>query len=325
MFLRKQIKMKQMLTNIGMGILLTACGNGGMDPVDTGGEDEYVPVRVETVTDNGIGTRAVTLSNAAIGIFRTAPYSATFPQQYDVECIHDGTSWSLASKIYVGSTDASLHAYYPYGKVTFGANSTVTALTVKDHTADNDFCYADAPLTAVNNRTPVASFLLKHAYAGLKFSIACHSTYPLKKCKLTRIVMKPVTSGKTFYVERSMDISKSAADAGQLGGSTASGWSLDTSALAVGTTGIAQGSTDESISKLFPPQDFEDDTRLILTIDGSEYSVTIPYKVLKALKAGYLSTISLEIKGTGVDVSGVKVYPWDTSVVPGGDNDATLD
>ena len=29
-----------MLTNIGMGILLTACGNGGMDPVDTGGEDE---------------------------------------------------------------------------------------------------------------------------------------------------------------------------------------------------------------------------------------------------------------------------------------------
>ena len=50
-----------------------------------------------------------------------------------------------------------------------------------------------------------------------------------------------------------------------------------------------------------------------------------PYKVLKALKAGYLSTISLEIKGTGVDVSGVKVYPWDTSVVPGGDNDATLD
>ena len=57
-----------MLTNIGMGILLTACGNGGMDPVDTGGEDEYVPVRVETVTDNGIGTRAVTLSNAAIAL-----------------------------------------------------------------------------------------------------------------------------------------------------------------------------------------------------------------------------------------------------------------
>ena len=53
--------------------------------------------------------------------------------------------------------------------------------------------------------------------------------------------------------------------------------------------------------------------------------ILYPYKVLKALKAGYLSTISLEIKGTGVDVSGVKVYPWDTSVVPGGDNDATLD
>lgn len=83
-------------------------------------------------------------------------------------------------------------------------------------------------------------------------------------------------------------------------------------------------STDVSISKLFPPQDFEDNTQLILTIDGSEYSVTIPYETLKALKAGYLSTIFLEVKGTG-DISGVKVYPWDTSVVPGGDNDATLD
>lgn len=317
--------MKHILANMMMAIVLIACSNGGMDPVDNGGEDEYVPVRVETVEDNGVETRAVALSNASIGIFRTAPYTATFPQQYDVQCTHDGTGWSLADKLYVGGTDASLHVYYPYGKVTFnGDNSTVTALTVKDNTADNDFCYADAPLAVVNNRNPVASFLLKHAYAGVKFSIACHSTYPLK-CKLTKIVMKPATSGKTFYVERSMDISKSAADAGQLGGSTASGWTLDTSALAMGTVGIAQGSTDVSISKLFPPQDFEDNTQLILTIDGSEYSVMIPYETLKALKAGYLSTIFLEVKGTGVDISGVKVYPWDTSVVPGGDNDATLD
>ena len=62
--------------------------------------------------------------------------------------------------------------------------------------------------------------------------------------------------------------------------------------------------------------------KLVLKFDTK---LVYPYKVLKALKAGYLSTISLEIKGTGVDVSGVKVYPWDTSVVPGGDNDATLD
>lgn len=317
--------MKHILANIGMGILLTACSNGRLDLVDTGREEEYVPVRVETVADNSVKTRAVTLSGVSIGIFRTAPYTATFPQQYNVECIHDGTGWSLASKIYVGNTDASLHAYYPYGKVAFnGDNSTVTVLTVKDNTTDNDFCYADAPLTVVNNRNPVASFLLKHAYAGLKFSIVRHSTYPLD-CRLTKIVMQPVTSGKTFYVERSMDISKSVVDAGQLGGSVASGWTLDTSALAMGTIGIANGSTDTSINKLFPPQDFEDDTRLILTIDGSEYSVTIPYKTLKALKAGYLFTIYLEIKGTGVDISGVKVYPWDTSVVPGGANDATLD
>ena len=83
MFLRKQRKMKHILANMMMAIVLIACSNGGMDPVDNGGEDEYVPVRVETVEDNGVETRAVALSNASIGIFRTAPYTATFPQQYD--------------------------------------------------------------------------------------------------------------------------------------------------------------------------------------------------------------------------------------------------
>ena len=63
---------------------------------------------------------------------------------------------------------------------------------------------------------------------------------------------------------------------------------------------------------------------ILLITSLSMFAQTFTGKV-KDRKAGYLSTISLEIKGTGVDVSGVKVYPWDTSVVPGGDNDATLD
>ena len=53
--------MKHILANMMMAIVLIACSNGGMDPVDNGGEDEYVPVRVETVEDNGVETRAVAL------------------------------------------------------------------------------------------------------------------------------------------------------------------------------------------------------------------------------------------------------------------------
>lgn len=78
MFLRKQIKMKQMLINIGMGILLIVCGNGGMDLVDIGGEDEYVFVRVEIVMDNGIGICVVILLNVVIGIFCMVFYSVMF-------------------------------------------------------------------------------------------------------------------------------------------------------------------------------------------------------------------------------------------------------
>lgn len=316
--------------------LLAACGGDLSLPYGDGRPDvpasgELVPVAMEAMVENGSMTRAATttLSSGSVGVFRTAPVSTWCPAQYDVKYTYSGTDWKAADKdnvILVGGEDATLHAYYPYGTVTFDASKkTQTTLTVKDYTADNDLCYADAPTAVINNKNPKASFVLKHAYARLKFSITRHNSFPTA-CKITKIVMQPATPGNIFYTTRTMDISKPAGDAAQLGGSIAADWTLNISSLSISTTGISKGAENTEIDKLFPPQEFTAsvDTKLTLTIDGREYTVTIPSATLPALKAGYESTIKLEVQGTGISVTGVKANPWETSPVSG-DNGAVMD
>lgn len=317
--------------------LLAACGGDLSLPYGDGRPDvpasgELVPVAMEAMVENGSMTRAATttLSSGSVGVFRTAPVSSYCPVQYDVEYTYGGTDWKAADAdnvILVGGEDATLHAYYPYGTVTFNTSKkTQTTLTVKDYTADNDLCYADAPTAVINNKNPKASFVLKHAYARLKFSITRHSSFPTD-CKITKIVMQPATSGN-FYTTRTMDISKPAGDADQLGGSIAADWTPDISTLTMCTTGISKGAENTEIDKLFPPQKFTSGvgTKLTLTIDGRDYSVTIPSATLPALKAGYESTIKLEVQGKAIEIEGVNITrDWDKSPVGTGDKDATFD
>lgn len=319
--------------------LLAACGGDLSLPYGDGRPDvpasgELVPVAMEAMVENGSMTRAATtttLSSGSVGVFRTDPVSTWCPAQYNVEYTYSDTGWKAADAdnvILVGGEDATLHAYYPYGTVTFDeAKKTQTTLTVKDYTADNDLCYADAPTAVINNKNPKASFVLKHAYARLKFSITRHSSFPTA-CKVTKIVMQPATLGNIFYTTRTMDISKPAGNADQLGGSTATDWTPDISSLAMYTTGIAKGAENTEIDKLFPPQEFTTgvDTKLTLTIDGRDYTVTIPSATLPALKAGYESTIKLEVQGKAIEIEGVNITrDWDKSPVGTGDKDATFD
>lgn len=326
-----------LLASSALLFLLAACGGDLSLPYGDGRPDapangELVPMVIEAMVENGSMTRAATtttLNSGSVGVFRTAPVSTYCPAQYNVPYTYSDTGWQAAdtdNKILVGGEDASLHAYYPYNSVTFDTTvKTQTTLTVTDYTTDNDLCYADAPTAVINNKNPKASFVLKHAYARLKFSITRNSSYP-NDCKITKLVMQPVNAGSDFYTTRTMDISKPAGDAAQLGGSIATDWTPDISSLVIYTTGIAKGAENTEIDKLFPPQEFTIGvgTKLTLTIDGREYTVTIPNATLTGLKAGYESTVKLEVQGTGVSVTGVKANPWETSAVAG-DNGATMD
>lgn len=315
--------------------LLAACGGDTSLPYEDGTPDvpaggELVPMDMEALVENGSMTRAATtpLNSGSIGVFRTDPVSVWCPAQYNVLYTNSGSGWQAAdtdNKILVGGEDASLHAYYPYNSVIFDATvKTQTTLTVKDYTASNDLCYAAAPTAVINNKNPKASFVLKHAYARLKFSITRNSSYP-NDCKITKLVMQPVNAGSDFYTTRTMDISKPSGDASQLGGSIAANWIPDLSTLAIYTTGIAKGAENTEIDKLFPPQEFSAGVgiKLTLTIDALGYTVTIPGDVLNALKAGYESIVKLEVQGKAIEVLGVNIRQWTDDSI--GKEDSFLD
>lgn len=321
--------------SVGGCLLLGSCSQGeDALPGGAPGNNAQLPISVEASLADVAVTRTAGYtpvpSGGAIGVFRTAPVTADSPAQRDVKYTFDGTKWSPeseAKQIVVGGQDATLCAYYPQGKVSFTANTTQTALTVKDYTANDDLCYAHKPVQAqVNNANRAVSFLMEHAYARLQFSITRSSTAPYPNaCKITSIRMEPATAGSEFYTARTINVGLPASNGAQLTGSKAANWTLNTAALAMGATGISAGATDTSIDKLFPPQAFSTNvgTKLTLTIDGKDQTVTLPYAKLTGLKAGVISRIALEIQGTELVVESVQIKQW--SNVSSGTHDSTLD
>lgn len=329
------------ITNLFLltGSLLLASCSQGDDALTSGdGGDVQVPITVEASIANAVLTRtegyASVPDKGTIGIFRTAPVTADNPAQYDVSYSYDGSAntWSPVDPdklISVGVENATLCAYYPQGKATFDSESTIAALTVKECTADNDLCYAAAPVQpAVNSTQRTVSFQMDHAYSRVQFSITHSSSKGSDTpCKITSIKMAPVTKGSEFYIARTNDISKPVTDESRLGGTTAASWVLNTSTLSMGTTGIAKGDTDTSIDMLFPPQKFSAgiDTKLTLKVDDKNMAVTIPNATLPGLKPGVIYQIKLEIE-IAIDmelvVNGVQIKQWEEKDL--GSYDSTL-
>lgn len=319
---------------IGGTLLLASCSQSDDALASGSGEDGRVPISVEASIANASLTRTAGYTpvpdGGAIGIFRTAPVTEDSPAQYDVKYNYGGSpaKWSpddADAPITVGGEDATLCAYYPQGKVTFTTNSTVTSLTVKDYTADDDLCYADKPTqAAVNNSQRQVSFLMDHAYSRLQLHIKRYANPPVSvfPCKVSSIRLEPETTGREFYTERTLDIGKAEGDAAQLGGTKTTGWTLDTSLLSMGVSGIAPNTEDTGIDKLFPPQTFTANTatKVTLNIDGQAQQVIIPYAKLPQLAAGNIYQIKLELHGQSVKLQSVEIMDWTDVTVGTGDD-----
>lgn len=315
-------------------LLLASCSQSDDALTSGSGEDGQVPISVEASIANATLTRTAGYTpvpdGGAIGIFRTAPVTTDSPAQYDVKYTYGGSpaKWSpddADNQITVGGEDATLCAYYPQGTVTFTTNSTVTSLTVKDYSVANDLCYADKPVQAnVNNSQRKVSFLMNHAYARIQLHIKRYANPPAAvfPCKVSSIRLEPETTGSEFYTERTIDIGKAEGDAAQLGGTKTTGWTLDTSLLPMGTSGIAPNTEDTSIDKLFPPQIFTANTgtKVTLNIDGIVQQVIIPYGKLQKLAAGNIYQVKLELHGQSLKLLSVEIMDWQDVTVGTGDD-----
>ena len=259
-----------------------------------GGENGEIPLEIRATTGAEVDTRAVTaveMTEGTLGIFRLpeTDYTALENIRYNRVA---GENWKPASTvIYVGATYARLCAYAPYNSVEFKNSSlkTEAGLTMQTYAAEKDMRFAVSGGDEVWKKTPTANFELKRAYARLVLSVVRDATYP-NTCKITKAKIK--ASAGNIITANTVDIST-----GTEGSGTQTPQYIHTVTTGL-KDGFAIGVTDDtSFDWLLPQQTFSGGGVLTLTVDGMDYSVTIPADKLSTFVRGTKYTVSLVVKG----------------------------
>lgn len=214
-------------------------------------------------------------------------------------------AWQAVKPFYVDSRNAKICACYdPNNAVTFNTNSTKTAtkLSVVDND-DTKLWYYYSTNGTVNNSNAQLNFTLQCAYSRLTLSLSKTSDYP-NACKVSKIVIKP-TSG-TFATVAYVNIAD-----GSLDVTNTSPHEINTTSMSMYTTGLTT-TADTSIDRLFPAQKLPTNAGLTftLTVDGKDYSVTVPSTKFNEFKRGVRHTANLVMSGAGIAISSVTTTDW---------------
>lgn len=259
-----------------------------------GEEKEETPLEVRATTGAEVGTRAavaVEMTEGTLGIFRLPEEDYTALENIRYNRVA-GENWKPASTvIYVGGTYARLCAYAPYNSVEFKNSSlkTEAGLTMQTYAAEKDMRFAVSGGDEVWKKTPTANFELKRAYARLVLSVVRDATYP-NTCKITKAKIEASTGN--IITANTVDISTGAEGSG-----TQTPQYIHTVTTGL-KDGFAIGVTDDtSFDWLLPQQTFSGGVVLTLTVDGMEYSVTIPADKLSTFVRGTKYIVSLAVKG----------------------------
>ena len=259
-----------------------------------GEEKEETPLEVRATTGAEVDTRAavaVEMTEGTLGIFclPEEDYTALENIRYNRVA---GENWKPASTvIYVGATYARLCAYAPYNSVEFKNSSlkTEAGLTMQTYAAEKDMRFAVSGGDEVWKKTPTANFELKRAYARLVLSVVRDATYP-NTCKITKAKIEASTGN--IITANTVDIST-----GTEGSGTQTPQYIHTVTTGL-KDGFAIGVTDDtSFDWLLPQQTFSGGVVLTLTVDGMDYSVTIPADKLSTFVRGTKYIVSLAVKG----------------------------
>lgn len=259
-----------------------------------GGENGEIPLEIRATTGAEVDTRAVTaveMTEGTLGIFRLPEEDYTALENIRYNRVAE-ENWKPASTvIYVGGTYARLCAYAPYNSVEFKNSSlkTEAGLTMQTYAAEKDMRFAVSGGDEVWKKTPTANFELKRAYARLVLSVVRDATYP-NTCKITEAKIEASTGN--IITANTVDIST-----GTEGSGTQTPQYIHTVTTGL-KDGFAIGVTDDtSFDWLLPQQTFSGGVVLTLTVDGMEYSVTIPADKLSTFVRGTKYIVSLAVKG----------------------------
>ncbi|MBP1593196.1 MAG: hypothetical protein H6Q12_214 [Bacteroidetes bacterium] len=294
---------KLLFTVFATVLMLSGCSNEEAATVSP--DNTLVALSVSSVSFPAVKTKATTsLSGGSIGVFLGSAngYTAINNVQYT----YSAGAWTKTSggDIYLGSSAASVCAYYPYSASV--TNSSSVSLQSQIYTSAADLCYAPY-ITNLKNSAQNAAFVMSHAYSRITFTITRDATYTgtcnitdisltnsgLKTLATFNITNGTYTTGTNGSVSFNPSIS-----------SIASGANTSTSVLLVPVTGLT-GNID-----------------LAFTIDGASFSTSIPVSTagLATLSAGINYKINVTIKYTSLTNNSVSTTDWNTqTAISGGD------
>lgn len=254
-----------------------------------------------------------------------------------------GDEWTPNHQVSLSSATGTVYAYFPYnasttitkdnptipisvtttGIITVNGGSGATSgvnnpgTLVSPVVAETDYMYYDPtvnsgsvqPKVVVHNHSAVASLIMHHALAKVSFRVITNGSYSNGGAEghLTKYVLADnasknmiVTGGTLAMNLNDGTISKTSPVAGSI-----------TREIQGYTLGTDVASATIISNLVLPIINFAStDLKVVFTIDGTDYTTTLPTTAIHYWNAGsnYLYTVTLS--GTDLDVATVEIIDW---------------
>lgn len=251
---------------------------------------DFLSVRAVSVA--GVLTKAstpVTVGSAGVFLLPNDDY----PAVTNCEFQYSSGAWNSSEKIDLISKRAYVCGYYPYN--TQISSATSIALSSKEYSVANDFCYA-TPLP-VSSGTPAVSFDMQHAYSKISFNITHGETYQ-KDCAISEITV----SNDSIRQTGNLNITNGSFLSGLIGDVT----------YKPAITSIVQGGFMETALLLIPVKSISGELTVTFMIDNLPMITNLDLSSLgiASFAAGYNYKVNITVSGTSLIVNSIVVSDW---------------
>ena len=255
-------------------------------------EDSKVYLKIGSVSTSELtksaieGTKFPTADAASIGLFVGDTKNAATTKAA-------GSDTWTDPQIELPAEETTLYGYYPYSEDV----TSISSISVSSSVDGDDWMWA-TPVEKVSSSNPEVSLSMNHALAlvEITFNIVGYDA----SAKMTNITL----TGKSFIADGTLDATTGAITTGTDG---------STSNELSNTVSLSQTDGKIVAKCLLVPTGLEgrQDMAIACTLDGKNLKATLTGESKGVIvKSGTKSTVSLNVKGTTMEVAEVSVSGW---------------
>ena len=270
--------------------------------INPGSEDkDAVYLKIGSVTTSELtksaieGSKFPTADAASIGLFIDGEgYTGTKYTNVRYTKPEGSDSWATDPEIELQAAEATVYGYYPYQAGITG----ISSISVSSSVDGNDWMWA-TPVTGVSSSNPDVSLSMNHALALVEvtFNIVGYA----EGAELTALTLTAGTFSQTGTLN--------ATDGTVTPGTDATG---GCQLLAENQTLTLEDGVIVAKCLLVPAStsSSRQDMTIACTLDGKNLKATLTGSKGVTVKSGTKSTVSLNVKGTTMEVAEVSVSGW---------------